>query len=513
MHGGSTGDAAQHSGALLTGALSRDHSWPKCIFWSCGLSLCITVDILQYSMPLAFLPSVLEDQGHSTFMIASCIGVYYWTGFAGGLCITSYQIWRVLYGREVDEGAIMAATVKRHIIYLFIGLTVGAITLGYQALNPTYYPHMICRFIQGFVGAFIFFYTFLLSSVLFKGQQQIFAMTAASTALNVAEVLGSFFGALIFETYGQSTVFWFLAVVSVLNQVLLVIIYFMVNSTVIRSPRGVDAEWEEGHSQNQQRQLRHSASTIFNSGLKRLTNLLKSPLLGCAVLTIFTSAIVKGSVEEMLPFHADHQWGYTPMQIGQLFAIIAIAYIIAAMSSGKLWSYLGSFRLIFTACWIVFLGASSYAVFLVYGWNKDQNYLYVALAFYGVCLGATHTPAALLLAEAIEHESKAATKDAVNGIWNTMWEGGGSLGFLLGGLLAHHYQEQVYLTLSYTVVCVVSGGLLVFLGQLPVTKPKSDSESLISTSRQPSGRETPLPDHKSPYGSLKQPTKSYGGTT
>ena len=35
---------------------------PKCIFMVTGLSLCITVDILQYSMPLAFLPSVLEDR-------------------------------------------------------------------------------------------------------------------------------------------------------------------------------------------------------------------------------------------------------------------------------------------------------------------------------------------------------------------------------------------------------------------------------------------------------------------
>merc|ERR1719191_1807016 len=80
--------------------IEREHSWAKCIFMSCGISLCITVDILQYSMPLAFLPSVLEDRGHSPMMIATAIGVYYWTGFLGGLVLTSYQIWRVFYTKD-----------------------------------------------------------------------------------------------------------------------------------------------------------------------------------------------------------------------------------------------------------------------------------------------------------------------------------------------------------------------------------------------------------------------------
>merc|ERR1719395_349596 len=80
----------------------RNHSWPVCYCYACGLSLSITVDILQYSMPLAFLPSVLEDRGHSPEMIATAIGVYYWTGLLGGLLITAYQIWKMLYKKETQ---------------------------------------------------------------------------------------------------------------------------------------------------------------------------------------------------------------------------------------------------------------------------------------------------------------------------------------------------------------------------------------------------------------------------
>merc|ERR1719162_1795425 len=81
--------------------VDKDHTRMSCGFIASGLALCITVDILQYSMPLAFLPSVLEDRGHATSEIATAIGVYYWTGFLGGCIITSYQIYRVYKG----EGA------------------------------------------------------------------------------------------------------------------------------------------------------------------------------------------------------------------------------------------------------------------------------------------------------------------------------------------------------------------------------------------------------------------------
>merc|ERR1719253_1378655 len=83
--------------------INREHTPCQYVFIALGLALCIFVDIFQYSMPLAFLPSVLEDRGHSPMKIATAIGVYYWTGFLGGLVITSYQIWRLLYVKENHE--------------------------------------------------------------------------------------------------------------------------------------------------------------------------------------------------------------------------------------------------------------------------------------------------------------------------------------------------------------------------------------------------------------------------
>merc|ERR1740116_835422 len=101
----------------------------------------------------------------------------------------------------------------------------------------------------------------------------------------------------------------------------------------------------------------------------------------------------------------------------------------------------------------------AWCVFITTAYCKHENVLWAGLLTYGVCLGLTHTPAALLLADAIEHEEGRA-KDAVNGIWNTMWEAGGSLGFLLGGLLAEDYSGQVRLLGGCAVCCILGAGAM-----------------------------------------------------
>lgn len=472
--------------------LERDHTWGKAIFIACSLSLCITVDILQYSMPLAFLPSVLEDRGHSTIKIASAIGVYYWMGFVGGVLLTSYQVSRLYFtcGETLNDTTTLS-TVTRYVKYLIFGLLIGTITLSVQAMSPRYNVHLVCRFIQGFAGAFIFFYTFLLSATLFKGgsEQQDFAMTAASTALNIAEVLGSLFGAVLFEVWGQRSVFWFLCVASVINQVLLVgVIYTLepAEEVEVVSP----TSWD----------------TILKrrkSGWKRVKGVFSGSRLHVAVILIVTAAIVKGSVEEMLPFHADHQWGLDPLEIGQLFAIVAFAYIGAAAAVGRGWRLIHRFRIPFSAGCLVALGMAAAFVFILREYDMSKVWLYAALAIYGVFLGMTHTPAALLLADAIEYEEGAA-KDAVNGIWNTMWEAGGSLGFLLGGLLAHRYEGQMRLTMGTAALCVVAAGLLMMVGSLSEKEP-AEMVSLASLKE----ANDKLKDAEKPANGQKQ---NYGAT-
>lgn len=444
-------------------AVDRDHSRFGFLFIAISLSLCITVDILQYSMPLAFLPSVLEDRGHRPLEIASAIGIYYWMGFLGGLIITGYQFWRLLTGKSQIEGTTTVGVAKRQIKYLIVGLGIGAVSLLGQALSPNLFMHTFCRCIQGLCGAFIFFYTFLLSMNLFKDDQQVFAMTLASTALNVAEVLGGFFGAAVFDAWGQSAVFILLAVMSIANQVLLVGALYMIQGSGYRPvvctnfgevPRTLRAKFMK---------IKTLFSCRFSSSM----------------LLISTAALIKAAIEEMLPFHADHEWHMNPMEIGWLFSVIAVSYIIAAAAAGKLWAVLINQRTAFAACWLILLGVFAWASFLVASLDKSKALLATALVIYGVCLGFTHTPAALLLSDAIE-DKEGTEKDACNGMWNTTWEAGGSLGFLLGGLLAHNYAGQLNLLAAFAVVCVVVAILMVLMAgwtpSVPMDSPRKSEK-------------------------------------
>jgi len=430
--------------------VSRTHSWLVAAFMFVGLSMCITVDILQYSMPLAFLPSVLEDRGHEPMEIATAIGVYYWTGFAGGLVITSYQVYKLLVETPTEqEEEVTVGTIRRQIRYLIYGLFFGTVTLMLQALHPHVQMHTWCRFVQGMAGAVIFFYAFLLSVQLFTGRQQTAAMTAASMALNVAEVLGSTLGAWIYDSYGQRAVFWALMVASVINQAVLVGVILMVRGDgTFKPPSPTHAV----------------ALTRENmaEGCQRLRKVLQSRRMACSVILIITAAAVKASVEEVLPFHADHRWGLQPLEIGHLFAVIAVAYIGSAVAAGRIWEQLKETRVLFGAVWLAFLGFATWGVFLTATFWKSRGVLLAWLIFYGIGLGLTHTPAALLLADAVEHEQGRA-KEAVNAIWNTMWEAGGSIGFLLGGLLAEDYAKQLQLFGSYTICCSASALAMMML--------------------------------------------------
>lgn len=223
---------SHHDGAEPVQYIDREHSSLKYIFILSSVSMCITVDILQYSMPLAFLPSVLEDRGHSPEMIATAIGVYYWTGLLGGLVLTSYEVWRMMCSKERHEVDITPyADVIRQIKIIIFNLGIGVLTLFIQANCPRWHIHTACRFVQGFVGAFLFFYVFLLNVAVFKGQQQVIAMTFASCATVLAELAGPLLGSILFDVYGQRAVFWFLGVVSFMNQGMLVGVLYTVCPT------------------------------------------------------------------------------------------------------------------------------------------------------------------------------------------------------------------------------------------------------------------------------------------
>lgn len=200
--------------------------------------------------------------------------------------------------------------------------------------------------------------------------------------------------------------------------------------------------------------------------LDRLRDVFASRPLACAVLLIAMSSVVKGAVEEMLPFHADHRWGYSPLEIGQLFCVVAIAYILATALCCNFWRGLGDWTVAFSAYWLLLLGIVAWIVFAVVSYAKSHLFLILALSLYGVCLGWTVTPANLLAASVIDHETGAA-KDASNGIFQTMWEAGGSIGFLLGGLLAARYHEQMALLTTCSIGCVAVALIMVSIWSWP----------------------------------------------
>jgi len=455
--------------------IDRDHTWFQYIFILSSVSMCITVDILQYSMPLAFLPSVLEDRGHSPEMIATAIGVYYWTGLLGGICLTSYEVWRMLYVKEKHEVDITPfPTVKHQIKVVIFNLGIGVVTLFIQANIPRWHVHTACRFVPGFVGAFLFFYVFLLNVAVFKGQQQVVAMTFASCATVLAELAGPLVGSLLFDAYGQRSVFWFLGVVSLINQLMLVAVYFTVRPTEeIGTPpsrscspmlAGAGPDQAAGVSGwGPPHQGWFSSVTPQPGAWTRLKKLLKDPTFICANLIITMAGVIKGSVEEMLPFHADHQWGYDPIAIGTLFCTTAVAYFVASALVAYIWTGLGRFQIGFSSQCILLLGVTAWMSFHVAYYYKDETTLFATFAGYGFCAGLTFTSAAQLIAEVVDH-AEGHAKDAANGIWNTMWEFGGSTGFFLGGFLAHRYHDQMKITTWYLICTVVVAICMVAVG-------------------------------------------------
>jgi MFS family permease len=453
--------------------INREHTTFQYAFMLTSISMCITVDILQYAMPLAFLPSVLEDRGHSPEMIATAIGIYYWTGLLGGIVLTSYEVWKMMCLKNTNEVDLTPfLDVKRQIKVIIFNLGIGVITLFVQANIPRWHVHTTCRFIQGFVGAFLFFYVFLLNVAIFKGQQQVIAMTCASCATVLAELAGPLLGSIMFDLYGQRSVFWFLGVVSLANQGMLVAVLYMVRPTTdvgsaapSRSSSPLLSAPSPGEVTKTDAEHTNLCAlfTPQPGSWAKMKALLSNPTFICAVLIITMAGVIKGSVEEMMPFHADHEWGYDPIKIGKLFCTTAISYFVSSAIVAWVWTDLGRFQTGFSSQCILLMGVTTWMSFHVYYYYQDETILFATFAGYGFCAGLTFTAAAQLIAQVVD-QCEGHAKDAANGIWNTMWEFGGSTGFALGGFLAHHYHEQMNLTSVFVVCAFVTATCMVIVG-------------------------------------------------
>merc|ERR1719159_1500894 len=125
----------------------------------------------------------------------------------------------------------------------------------------------------------------------------------------------------------------------------------------------------------------------------KMKTLLQNPTFICAVLIITMAGVIKGSVEEMLPFHADHQWGYDPVTIGKLFCTTAISYFLSSAVVATCWTSLGRFQTGFSSQCILLLGVTTWMSFHVFFYYKDETALFSSFAAYGFCAGLTFTSA------------------------------------------------------------------------------------------------------------------------
>jgi len=447
----------------------------RAFFYAFTISLSIGVDILQYSSPLSFLPQALEEEGHKAPEIASVIGSYYWAGFLGGSCLTSYQLYRVVY--KASE-SLSWTHIRLHILGLIVGLAGGAIALIFEGLYPSLWVHFWTRFTQGFMGAFLFFFAFLLSIELFQAQsfQQTMALTMSSMALHCAEAFGPFLGATVYVNFGPTMPYFALAAVSFFNQLLLLIVMFTL-------PSG-DAEGEPLVSECEDPYVEDNSS-----GMTKIKNIFSSAMMWRSVLVIAPAAMVKASLESILPLFTDHKLHYDEFQVGLCFSVIAISFLVTSLVISAIWGYVPrdwhAWIVAGSMCCLGIVASTLLLSFMRGGpWeslimpvqecfdrecepHKHSSFLfYVWLALFGIASAGCFTPATYLIGEYVDFLQDSASKDAANAVWNTLWEVGGSAGLALGGIPSTRswFQEQMLLvcmgiaiTAAAIVFMMVSG--------------------------------------------------------
>jgi MFS family permease len=438
--------------------VARRWHWCRALFYAFTISLSIGVDILQYSSPLSFLPQALEDEGHKAPQIASVIGSYYWAVFAGGACLMSYQLYRVVYRKPE---ALTWNHIRCHILGLIIGLAGGAVALIFEGLYPSLWVHFWARTVQGYLGAFLFFFAFLLSIELFEAQsvQQTLALTMSSMALHCAEAFGPFLGATIYTGFGPTVPYFALAGVSFCNQCLLLVLLFTLPSA---DPEGADPEAVP--------LLVADDSQIEYSGWSEVKAIFSSAMLWRSVLVIAPAAMVKASLESILPLFTDHKLHYDEFQVGICFSVIAISFLITSVLISLVWdkvprdahawivaTFMCCLGLVACTLLLSFMEGGAWEGILIpvqdcfdrecEPHKHSSALFYVWLVLFGIASAGCFTPGTYLIGEYVDFLEDAAAKDAANAIWNTLWEVGGSVGLALGGIPSTRswFQEQILL--------------------------------------------------------------------
>jgi len=427
---------------------------------------------------LSFLPQGLKDEGYQAHEISAVIGSYYWAGFLGGTCITSWQIRKVIAHKQET---LQWSHLRGHVVNLIIGLMCGSAALTIEGMWPSIAVHFFTRFAQGFLGAFLFFCSFFLSIELFQARsfQQRIALTMSTMSLHCAEVFGPFFGASIFVRWGPQAVFFAIAGMSCGVQLLLVGVYFSLPANdehLAVTPPAVMQETEALLPQSAKQRRRYETKKRW----KELQNILTSARLWRSVLVVAPAAMVKAALENILPLFADHKLKYNEFEVGLCFTLIAVSFLTTSILISFIWGLLSdNAQNWFVTLFMVFLGIISSTLLVSYMYGGDCNLLIddlfdstpdcapysrskrlfkVCLVLFGVASAGCFTPAGYLIGDYVDSLDNAATKDAANGIWNTLWECGGCLGIAFSGIPSTRswVQEQILMANLGMIIIVAA---------------------------------------------------------
>lgn len=480
-------------------ALDKQWSWPYASFLASTISLCIVIDILQYSSVLSFLPQGLKDEGYQAHEIAAVIGSYYWAGFLGGTCITSWQIRKVIAHKQET---LQWNHLRSHVINLIIGLMCGSAALTIEGMWPSMAVHFFTRFAQGFLGAFLFFFSFFLSIELFQARsfQQRIALTMSTMSLHCAEVFGPFFGASIFMRWGPQTVFFTIAGMSCGVQLLLLAVYFTLPTNgeqVAETPVVENPETEALLHRSPKQRRRNETRQRW----KELQSVLTSARLWRSVLVVAPAAMIKAALENILPLFADHKLKYNEFEVGLCFTMIAVSFLTTSIIISFIWGLMSeNGQNWFVTFFMVFLGIISSTLLVAYMYGGDCNLLiddlfdstpdcapysrskrlfWFCLVLFGVASAGCFTPAGYLIGDYVDSLDNAATKDAANGIWNTLWECGGCLGIALSGLPSTRswVQEQILMA-NLGMIIIIAASTFFWVSMLADDDEEDESCAL-----------------------------------
>jgi sugar phosphate permease len=176
---------------------------------------------------------------------------------------------------------------------------------------------------------------------------------------------------------------------------------------------------------------------------------------------------VKAEIENILPLYADHSLGYDTMAIGYSFSAVALAFVVSSISIGLLWDSLRPrTRDLIVGCSLILLSLFSTLILPLTQAAKSYSLVVfmMCLAIYGIFLGLTITPSSFLLGEFVDSLKDSQCKDVANGLWNTVWELGGSVGFFVSGIPRSNdwkSEELVISTSSITLIVAAFGFFIV----------------------------------------------------